>query len=311
MILRQFPDLLPRPATPANAAFRRWFYARWGRENAVICARARDAQYVPFTQTLSVKMASGGAEHYLIGTRRVAVDDDSYLVLNSGRTYGSLIEAPRPVASLSVFFRPGMAGEVYGALRAASALPEEDTPPANFDFTEHLRSHDAVVSPRLRRLRAAIIDGADDELWLEEQLQDLLRALIGVEPGVRVRAQALAPLARSTHQELMRRLDRAADFMLSCYVQPLSLDQIAAAARLSKFHLVRLFRRAYGVTPGAFLAGKRAQAARRLLATTELPVEEVAAACGFGSRCAMFRRLRVQFGAGGQQLRRQAAAGDR
>ena len=58
MILTTLPDLAPRPETAGNAEFRRRFYARWGRENAIVCGHARHAEYAVHPQTLSVKMAA-------------------------------------------------------------------------------------------------------------------------------------------------------------------------------------------------------------------------------------------------------------
>lgn len=306
MILRDFPDLPPRPPNSGNEAFRRWFYSRWGRENAVICASASLVEYAVIAQALSIKTAWHGAEHYLLGSRRISVDDDCYLVLNSGGTYGSMIDSRRPVGSFCVFFRPGMAAQAFGArLQSADALLDagENTPAAAFDFAQHLRPHDRVVTPLLRRLRAEIDAGADDEQWLEERLQELLAAMIVQEPGVRQRALRLKSIAASTHEELTRRLGWAADFMLGSYAEPISLDDIAVAARLSKFHLLRLFRRVYGVTPWQFLLRKRGCVARRLLEDGELPIGHVADAAGFGSRSAMFRQLRAQFGRSAGQLR--------
>jgi len=37
MILTELPDLPPRPETPANAAFRRDYVARWTKENTLLC----------------------------------------------------------------------------------------------------------------------------------------------------------------------------------------------------------------------------------------------------------------------------------
>ena len=57
MILREMPDLPPRPATAAHAPFRRWFYGRRGRENALGCGRTRRAGHRAPPQTLAVKAA--------------------------------------------------------------------------------------------------------------------------------------------------------------------------------------------------------------------------------------------------------------
>ena len=89
MILTQLPDLPPRPATARNAAFRRMFYDRWGKENWIVCGRAHRAEYPEYRQTCSIKAVFQGSEHYYVDRRRLTVTDETYLVLNEGRSYGS------------------------------------------------------------------------------------------------------------------------------------------------------------------------------------------------------------------------------
>jgi len=45
-ILNKLPDLLPMPLTPENLFFRRTFYARWGKENAVVLGAASRARNI-------------------------------------------------------------------------------------------------------------------------------------------------------------------------------------------------------------------------------------------------------------------------
>ncbi|MEZ5227750.1 MAG: AraC family transcriptional regulator [Acidimicrobiales bacterium] len=61
---------------------------------------------------------------------------------------------------------------------------------------------------------------------------------------------------------------------------PITLAQAAAQLDRSKPHLVRSFRAAYGVTPHAYLIGKRVEAGRKLL-LDGMPPAEVAHAVGF------------------------------
>jgi AraC-like DNA-binding protein len=63
-------------------------------------------------------------------------------------------------------------------------------------------------------------------------------------------------------------------------MQDLTLDELAAAAGLSRYYFLRAFRRAVGVTPHAYLTGRRIAAAKAFLAGT-VPLSEVAVACGF------------------------------
>lgn len=310
MILRQLPDLPPRPPTRANAEFRRWFYERWGRENAVVLYRANQAEFVPHTQTLSIKRAWGGTEDYLVGSRRLDVGDSHGLILNEGAHYGARIRSATPVTSLAVFFRPGMAEELAGAAAQAARQALDHGPSvarAACGFAEHLRVFDAGVDERLARLLKDVRDGETDDAWLEEQLQDLLWAMLRAEPGWRERSRRLQAVSRSAHAELLERVDRAADFILSCYTEPITLDQIAAAAALSKYHLVRVFQQVHGITPMALLARTRTRAAERLIRDTTLTLDDVLARCGFGSRQTLFRQLRRHCGAGGRELRGRAS----
>jgi AraC-like DNA-binding protein len=295
VILTSLPDLPPRPETAANAAFRRNFYARWGRENAIVCGRSTQAEYARLTQTLSIKTAWGGSERYFLDRRDVAVDDDNFLVLNDGSTYGSLLSAHRPAWTFCVFFRPGMQREVRGAraqtLDAALARPIAVSP--ELGFSEHLRPHDAALSARLRHLRDRVLAGERDEVWLEEQLLLVVNTLLGLEERSETTAQARLAAARpTTRRELVRRLRLASDFIQSSHTQPLSLDDMASVACLSRFHFVRHFGQLFGTTPHAFLTRKRAAAARRLMDAGQTDREHVAQACGFGNRWALQRALR-------------------
>jgi AraC-like DNA-binding protein len=285
MILASMPDLPPRPLTTANAAFRESFYRRWGRENALVCGTSRDASYETHTQTLSVKAAWGGRERYFLPEREVAVDDDHWLLLNHGRVYGSQLRGLRPVTSLALFFRPDLPGQV--AAQRARAMPAwldaADAMPTAPEFAEHLRPHGGAVSRRLGLLHREAMAGERSEDWLETQALLLMDELLG--DGV---ARA-AP--RSARTELQRRLRLAADFIDSCHAQPLTLDDMARVACLSRYHFVRHFRALHGITPYAYLLRKRARVARRLLAAGEADREVVALAAGFANRFALARAL--------------------
>ncbi|MCW0454829.1 GlxA family transcriptional regulator [Xanthomonas sacchari] len=81
------------------------------------------------------------------------------------------------------------------------------------------------------------------------------------------------------------------DWMLQRLDQPLRLDALAAHARMSRRSFTRQFRQVTGTTVVQWLAHQRLVRAQQLLERTDLPLERVAADCGFGSAGA----LRLQF----------------
>ncbi|WP_295965991.1 helix-turn-helix domain-containing protein [uncultured Xanthomonas sp.] len=81
------------------------------------------------------------------------------------------------------------------------------------------------------------------------------------------------------------------DWMLQRLDQPQWLDALAAHARMSRRSFTRQFRQVTGTTVVQWLTHQRLVRAQQLLERTDLPLERIAAACGFGSAGA----LRLQF----------------
>jgi AraC-like DNA-binding protein len=88
---------------------------------------------------------------------------------------------------------------------------------------------------------------------------------------------------RLAPDDAVRRLRRARAFIDHGYDGPLDLESIAAAAALSRFHLLRRFKDTYGETPHAYLTRRRIERAKELLAGTDLPVTQVCLEVGFAS----------------------------
>lgn len=76
-----------------------------------------------------------------------------------------------------------------------------------------------------------------------------------------------------------------------------SLDELAAEARLSRSHFARAFRRTVGVPPHAYLTNRRIERAKELLRQTDLPLAEIALAVGFSSQSHFTARFRQVVGA--------------
>lgn len=83
-----------------------------------------------------------------------------------------------------------------------------------------------------------------------------------------------------------RRLARSLDYLSANLARPLSLGELAREAGISVHHFGRLFRARIGATPHAYLTRLRLECAERMLLTTDLPVAEIAAHCGYASAAA-------------------------
>jgi AraC-like DNA-binding protein len=314
IVTTRFPDLQPHPGNAAHAEWLRRFAERWGRENVVFMASARQVHSPPLRAALSLKCIESGTATLFVNGRRVVVPAGRSLLVNRGDTYEVQIHEPAPMRCFSVHFRPGLAAQVAAARRhgwdaalddegAAAAHPGHDADP---HFVAGLHTPAPPVLQGLRQVRALAAAGVNDEAAFEAPFIALLDALLDQDSTRRSRARATQALRPATREELARRAALAHDFIVEHHAEPIDLAQIAAAAHLSKYHLLRVFARCYGATPHALLQAHRAQVAMRLLREApDRPLEAVAQDAGFGSRWTMQRALRRHSGSSATALRRQ------
>ncbi|MBG6217753.1 transcriptional regulator GlxA family with amidase domain [Arthrobacter sp. CAN_A6] len=77
--------------------------------------------------------------------------------------------------------------------------------------------------------------------------------------------------------------------------EPLTIDRLAERAHMSRRTFVRAFRAATGATPSAWIRCRRLDTARRLLETTDLSVDQIAADCGFGNPVTLRQNFAAAF----------------
>jgi AraC-like DNA-binding protein len=304
MILRQFPGVRP------VAGEVRSDYSYFGLRNVVVYARSRDIAYAEHTAPLSIKTTMKGREIYEVAGVPLAVDEESYLVLNDDQPYASHIAAEDEVESFCVFFRSGMTSEVLSSLTtpAGRLLDEPQTKSGQpVHFFQKLNRRDQVISPLLKQLHAGIAESLSSSLWLDEQFHALMEGLLRAHQASCLEAGSLPAVRFSTRIELYRRLNRAKDYIDSCYAEPLNLSTVAKTACLSEHHFLRLFRQVFRTTPHRYLTEKRLQTARSLLEKSDHSIMEICLSVGFENHSSFTRLFRRRFGHSPQQLRLKSA----
>ncbi len=85
------------------------------------------------------------------------------------------------------------------------------------------------------------------------------------------------------HVPPARHLLKAKDLADARYFEALDVDDLAAAAGLSKAHFSREFRRAFGESPHAYLLTRRLERAAALLRNTDRSVADICLSVGLQS----------------------------
>jgi AraC family transcriptional regulator len=160
--------------------------------------------------------------------------------------------ATAPMQSLHVHLPASLVARVAGELDAPAATAPDPT----------------LLRALLPSLAAAADRGADP-FYADSAAEFLAAHLIGAA-GRAPRVSADARVRRAV-AHMRERLDR-----------PLTVAELAAEARLSPYHFLRVFTKATGETPHRYLTRLRIGAAKRLLERGGT-VAEAAARCGFSS----------------------------
>ena len=80
-----------------------------------------------------------------------------------------------------------------------------------------------------------------------------------------------------------RRLLSARGFIDAHYMKPINLSEISKNAFFSTYHFIRLFKKAFHITPHQYLIRRRIEKAKHLLSGRDLTITEICNKIGFES----------------------------
>ncbi len=112
-------------------------------------------------------------------------------------------------------------------------------------------------------------------------------------------------------QQSDSRLDQLHSWIAGHLAEDLSVPSLAARARMSERTFLRRYSAAMGQTPARAVERMRVEAARQLLATTRLPIKQIAAKCGFGSEETMRRSVLHKVGVTPSEYRSRFSSAER
>jgi AraC family transcriptional regulator len=99
-----------------------------------------------------------------------------------------------------------------------------------------------------------------------------------------------------TNPQAQPGLENARLYAETNFAQPLTVDDLARRAGMSRYHFSRLFAAHTGLPPAAWLVEQRVKETARLLRSTKLPLKEIASRCGFPNENYLSRVFRKQTG---------------
>lgn len=258
---RELPEAPEGPAPGGGDAVCFW---RERRFDDLECLKARFFRhvYAPHVHdTFAIGVILAGAEVFRYRGQRHIAPAGSLVAVNPDELHDG---------------QPSEDGYAYRMLYPSVALiqaiaDELGDRPAGFPAFPQPVVQDAEVAARLSAAHA-LMEGRGDSLAVDEAFTAALSLMVGRHAGSDVSGRRVGREAVP-----IRRARRLLD---DRFMQDLTLTELAEAAGFSRFHFLRAFRREVGVTPHAYLTGRRIAAAKRLL-DGDQALSEVALACGF------------------------------
>ncbi|MFN2745165.1 MULTISPECIES: bifunctional transcriptional activator/DNA repair enzyme AdaA [Bacillus] len=102
--------------------------------------------------------------------------------------------------------------------------------------------------------------------------------------------------------------EQVAHIIATHYREPLTLKALADISHVSPFHLQRIFKRIKGVSPVDYIRQKRISEAGKLLASSNQPMAEIAAAIGIANAdyfAVLFKKIKGQTPTEYRQMKRR------
>lgn len=140
---------------------------------------------------------------------------------------------------------------------------------------------------------SSAIWSAQRQLWRLCDEEGMASRLLAQSAGCEILAELCrmsgSPLATARGGLAPSSKRRILELMRARLAEDVSLDELAAEARLSPYHFARMFKKSVGMPPRVYLTRLRLERACELLEGTDLPVTEIAFEVGYSSNQVLAR----------------------
>ena len=265
MGFQSFKQHTPKPQVPSGPPRLRPLahQRQWSLTEYVCTAGPHDRPFEERHDRVSVALVTAGTFRYRTSAGEALLYPGAFLLGNAGAHYecghehshGDRCLALRIDCELFAEIASGSSGSNHCEFRTA-------TLPAIADL--------ASISVRLQQASSP-----ESHLALEETV------LAAVGTVVRAVGTNHTPPRRPT-PAATRRMTTALEYIDARLGCDLNLAELSALVAMSKYHFLRTFKHASGMTPHQYILGRRLRAAAAALRASEEPVARIALDQGFG-----------------------------
>jgi AraC family transcriptional regulator len=253
----QAPDVASAPLTVRPIAD----HSLWSLSEYVCSAGPHDRPFEERHDRVSLALVASGTFRYRTDSGEGLLYPGALLLGNAGAGYECGHEHSHGDRCLALHIDRDLYAEIASGVSGLS---------------DHaFRRATLPAAPGLAAIAVALQNPNPSRLALEETVLDFVAAVAGV-------AAANHAPARRPSAAAMRRIPRVVDYIESHLLLDLDLATLSQQATMSRYHFLRTFKRATGLTPHQYVLGRRLRLAAARIRSSAEPIAHVAAAAGFG-----------------------------
>ncbi len=299
VILHQFPDLqwLKKQAED-NFANRKDYAGRTlptdGWPTVLLNVKSESIFRDNIRGPLSIFTNLSGSSVVACNGKRSNVHQGFFFVTNHDQRYSLEIEAGQEVETFNIHFGEYWIDQALATLRSEKKLIDDQyfiAPGSRHEFYNRLQPVSAEFSALVHQLKLC-----SDSLQEEELLYEILVLLLRSDQRIRGAEQRLPSLKISTREEVTKRLMQSTDYIYSFFDRDLTLDELAQASCMSKFHFLRLFKTAFGKTPHQFVNDVKIEQAKARLKQNKAEIIDISRQLGFKDASTFSRAFKKTVG---------------
>jgi AraC family transcriptional regulator len=269
-------------------------------DTVVIHASTTEKYYYPEHSTPHLLVANFvNRGHYMLNQQKVETSPRHFYFLNPHDTLEIQFPDKAPLQTWMILFEEKFIDSCLHVLHT-SHQQLLDTPHDRPPLSPRFPGVPFDLTDTVQRQMALLVSNRLDQDGIQPILFDLITECTRLNSDTQKGIEKITAIKKSTREELYRRLYLAREWIndsLSGQITPgqITLDQMAAAACLNKFHFLSNFKQLFGVTPHQYLMEKRLQKAFDLLKQQRHSVTEVCALLGFESIGSFSNQFRKRF----------------
>ncbi len=249
----------------------------------------------------SIKYVLSGTEHYLVNGRKHEIKNNEYLLANKFSEGYAEVNSKEYVKGICINLSQDILSEVVAAHLKPNVFEIDyqlDTFFRTDSFLENKYDTKTTLLGNFLTQQALSIVCTSNKLVNQnkEFYYTLAEKIVADHIPIFKQLQNVKALKNSTKKELFLKLLKAQEYINSCFLSPIKINEVATYCGLSEYHFFRLHKSTFAISPLQYVLKKRLKHAQQLLKTKNASITETAYACGFSDVFTFSKSFKKHFG---------------